>query len=270
MQPLAPLLLLASLPLGAQWLDYPDPQIPRNADGTPNLTAPAPVRDGQPDLTGLWRMERASAEEWNAAQGAGFTEFQLDLYDVSKYVASVFWGTPPGEEPLTEAGARVFQEHLKVPNVQERCLPSSIPMDLFTFVFKILQTPREVLTLSEWDDPPRQIFTDGRSLPQDPLPAWMGYSVGSWEGDTFMVQTSGFTDRAWLDLIGHPRSESMRITERYHRRDFGHMDVEMIFDDPVYYTRTFTIKTTANLVPDSDLLEFVCDENEKDLSHLNK
>ena len=112
-------------------------------------------------------------------------------------------------------------------------------------------------------DRPRQIHTDGRSLPNDPLPSWMGYSVGKWEGDTLVVETNGLNEQAWLDASGHPRSEFMRITERYRRRDFGHMDLEITFDDPKYYTRPFSIKAGLFLVPDSELLEYVCGENVK-------
>ena len=122
--------------------------------------------------------------------------------------------------------------------------------------------------LSETGDPPRQIYTDGRELPQNPDPTWMGYSIGKWEGETLVVTTAGFNDRAWLDASGHPRSESMRITERYRRRDFGHLDVEITLDDPKYYTRPFSLKASLTLIPDSDILESVCAENEKDRVHL--
>ena len=136
------------------------------------------------------------------------------------------------------------------------------------YAFKMIQAPREIVLLSETGDPARQIYTDGRPLPKDPDPSWMGYSVGKWEGDTLVVETVGFTERAWLDGFGHPRSESMRITERYRRRDFGHMDLDISFDDPKYYTRTFTMKESLRLIPDSDTIEYVCGENEKDRAHL--
>ena len=141
---------------------------------------------------------------------------------------------------------------------------------LLVFTFKIIQTPDQIVMLSETADPPRQIHTDGRPLPKDPDPTWMGYSVGHWEGDTLVVDTIGLNDRAWLDGFGHPRSESMRITERYRRRDFGHMDLEITFDDPKYYTEPFTISVKLRRIPDSDLLEYVCNENERDRAHLGK
>jgi hypothetical protein len=133
-----------------------------------------------------------------------------------------------------------------------------------------MQAPQEIVMLSETADPPRQIYTDGRSLPKDPEPSWRGYSVGRWEGDTLVVETAGFTERSWLDAFGHPRSESMRITERYRRRDFGQIDLEVIFEDPKYYTKPFQLQAGLTLIPDSDVFEFVCQENEKDLVHLKK
>ncbi len=114
----------------------------------------------------------------------------------------------------------------------------------------MIQAPREIVILLEDGDPPRQIHTDGRSLPKDPEPSWMGYSVGKWERDTLAVETIGFNEKSWLDNgSGHPRSESMHITERYRRRDFGHMDLEVILEDPTYYTRPFTLKTQLNFDP---------------------
>src|SRR3989442_1361322 len=134
----------------------------------------------------------------------------------------------------------------------------------------MIQTPQEIVQLTETADPPRQIYTDGRGLPKDPDPTWMGYSVGKWDGDTFVVETSGLNDQGWLDAFGHPRSEGMRITERYRRRDFGHMDLEITFNDAKYYTRPFSLKAGLTLVPDSDLFEYVCNENERDRAHLGK
>ena len=256
----------------AQWVKYPDSRIPRTKDGKPNLTAPAPRLNGKPDVSGLWQAEKTSQREYDSVLGKEFTALQVDTHDITKYVLNVFWGVKPEEEPLRAEAASIFkhrqQNPLEYPHTQ--CLPGGIPLALLVFTFKIIQTPQEIVMLSETADPPRQIHTDGRSLPKDPDPTWMGYSVGHWEGDTLLVDTIGFNDRAWLDGFGHPRSESMHITERYRRRDFGHMDLEITFDDPKYYTRPFSIKTGLTLVPDSDLLEYVCNENEKDRIHFRK
>jgi hypothetical protein len=121
----------------------------------------------------------------------------------------------------------------------------------------------------ESDGTHRQIYIDGRPLPVERQPSWLGYSVGRWEADTLVVETVGFNDKTNLDLMGHPHSEALRVVERYHRRDFGHLDVEIMFDDRKMYTRPFTIKITQQLLADSDILEYVCNENEKDSAHLN-
>jgi hypothetical protein len=256
----------------AQWLNYPDPRTPRTKDGKPNLTAPAPRLNGKPDLSGLWQAERTPDREYNRVLGNGFTNQQIDVYDITKYVLNIFWGMKPEEEPLRPEAASILKHRLESPSEypHTQCLPGGIPLAMLVFTFKIIQTPQEIVMLSETADPPREIHTDGRPLPKDPNPTWMGYSVGRWEGDMLVVDTIGMNDRAWLDGFGHPRSEAMRITERYRRRDFGHMDLEITFNDPKYYTRPFGIKTELLLMPDSDLLEYVCNENEKDRSRLGK
>jgi hypothetical protein len=256
----------------AQWVKYPDARTPRTKDGKPNLTAPAPRLNGKPDLSGLWQAEKTPEHEYERVLGKGFTALQVDTHDITKHVLNVFWGMKPEDEPLRPEAASILKRRqenpLEYPHTQ--CLPGSIPLALLVFTFKIIHTPLEIVMLSETADPPRQIHTDGRPLPKDPDPTWMGYSVGRWEGNTLVVDTVGFNDRGWLDGFGHPRSESMHITERYRRRDFGHMDLEIAFNDPKYYTRPFTISTELKLIPDSDLLEYVCNENEKDRPHLGK
>lgn len=265
------LLIPASLPLAAQW-DYRDPRIPRTKDGKPNLTAPVPRLNGKPDLSGLWQAERSSESEYASALGSEFSKVQTDLHDITKHALNVFWGLKPEEEPLRPEAAAILKQRggspQEYPHV--RCLPGGIPLSLVVFTFKMIQAPQVIVQLSETLDPPRQIYTDGRSLPKDPLPSWMGYSIGKWEGDTLVVETSGFNDQGWLDAFGHPRSQEMKITERYRRRDFGHMDLEITFNDPKYYTRPFSIKMALNLLPDSDLFEYVCMENERDIAHLPK
>ena len=251
---------------------YPDPRSPRTKDGKPNLTAPAPRLNGKPDLSGLWQAERTPEGEYSAVLGKEFTAVQIDLHDINKNVLNVFWGLKPEEEPLTPAGAAAYKVHqdnpLTYPHTQ--CLPDGVPADMFVMTFKMIQAPQEIVLLTELNSPARQIYTDGRALPKDPDPNWMGYSIGKWDGDTLVVETNGLNDRGWLDGFGHPRSEQMRITERFRRRDFGHMDLEFTFNDPKYYTRPFGLKAALRLIPDSDLFEYVCPENEKDRAHFGK
>ncbi len=265
---IAILLATSSLPLVAQWLNYPDARTPRTKDGKPNLTAPAPRMNGKPDLSGVWQAERTSPGELSSVLGANYVTQQVDSNDLAKHALDVFWGLKPEEEPLQPEAAAILKQRGKLEAPTTRCLPSGVPMGAFIYAFKMIQTPQEIVTLSGIGDPPRQIYIDGRRLPQDPQPSWMGYSAGKWDGDTLAVETIGVTEASWLDGSGHPRSESMHITERYRRRDFGHMDLEVTFEDPKYYTRPFTFRTSFNLLPDSDVLEFVCGENEKDRAHV--
>jgi hypothetical protein len=263
-------LLVVSSLAPAQWLNYPDPRTPRTKDGAPNLTAAAPRVNGKIDFSGVWEAERTPDSEYAQALGHEFTHVQVDLSDISKYALSVFWDQKPEEEPLRPEAVSVMKQRNIRQYPHTVCLPGGVPLAMLVFTFKVIQTPQEIVMLPEVNDPPRQIYMDGRALPKDPEPTWMGYSVGRWEDDTLVVETTGFNERGWLDGSGHPRGESMRITERYRRRDFGHMDLEISFDDPKYYTRPFGFKTTFRLMPDSDILEYVCAENEKDRAHLGK
>ena len=263
-------LITTALPLVAQWLNYPDARTPRTKDGKPNLTAHAPRMNNKPDLSGLWQAERTPESEFARVLGNNFAKLQVDSNDITKNVNNVFWGLKPEEQPLRPEAVAIMKQRATLGFPYSRCLPASIPAGIFIYSFKMIQAPREIVILFEDGDPPRQIHTDGRSLPADPQPSWMGYSVGKWQGDTLVVDTIGFNDKSWLDGSGHLRSESMHITERYRRRDFGHMDLEVTLEDPTYYTRPFTLKTQLNLIPDSDVLEFVCGENEKDREHIGR
>ena len=266
MKSIAILMVAGVLPASAQWLNYREARTPTK-DGKPNLTAAVPQVNGKPDLSGVWQAERASLSELNAVLGAGYAKQQVDFNDIGKYGLDVFWGLKLSEAPLRPEAVAMLRQHARSSPPGSRCLPAGVPMGLFAYSFKIVQAPGEIVMITESGDPARQIHTDGRSLPQDPQPAWMGYSVGQWEGDTLAVDTTGFNENSWLDGFGHPRSETMHLRERYHRRDFGHMDLEITIDDPKYYTRAYTFATHLNLIPDSDVLEFVCAENEKDGKH---
>jgi hypothetical protein len=255
-------------PADAQWLNYPESRTPRTRDGKPNLSAPAPrMHGGKPDLSGVWMAEPTPLSEIEQVV-PHFGDIQIDERVSSKYILNVLWGLKPEEEPLTAEGAAALRRFRPTDATHLHCLPAGPPFSMFIAPFKILQTPAEMVIVFELHDPPRQIYLDGRPLPKDPEPSWMGYSTAKWQRDTLIVDTDGFNGKAALDGFGHPRSESMHITERFHRRDFGHMDVEMTFEDPNYYTRPFTVKGGFNLLPDTDVLEYVCGENEKDRAHV--
>jgi hypothetical protein len=237
---LALILSVTSAPLSAQWLTHPTPGIPRTANGKPNLTAPAPrTADGKPDLSGLW-------------QRISF-----------KYERNVAADLKPEEiQPSAQALVRQREEDLRKDHMSVQCLPWGPSYSNSARKVKVVQTPSLILFLDE-ELTYRQIFMDGRSLESDPNPSWMGYSVGHWEGDTLVVESFGFNDKTWLDRYGHPHTEALRMTERYRRRDFGHMDIEITLNDPAIYARPWTVALNAELIADTDLLESVCNESKR-------
>jgi hypothetical protein len=257
----------------AQWLSYPSPKTPLTRDGKPNLKAKAPrASNGKPDLSGVWQIEPPPAGEYERLYGPIGSSGAVgdDVRDNARYFFNLFIDFQPGEEPLTaEAAALTLtnrQNLLSSPTA--RCLPYGLPHRYFhARPFKIFQAPDEIAMFFELDGAFRQIHTDGRKLPADPFPSWMGYSTGKWEGDTLVVDTAGFNGKGWLDSTGHPHSEELRVQERFHRRDFGHMDMEVSLEDPQTLTKPVTVKFALRLIPNSDVLENFCAEGERDQAY---
>jgi hypothetical protein len=271
---------ISSMLVQAQWLNYPAPGTPRTPDGKPDLTAPAPrAMDGKPDLSGTWHAHPASSEDFKRLFGAAVVDNietlsvpGMELNTVSIYAASIFADFKPAEVPMRPAAAQIFRRRVSGAEPLQTCLPLGIPVaGLVSEATKFIQSPQQLVILYESDGTHRQIYTDGRTLPKEIIqPAWLGYSAGRWDRDTLVVESAGFNDKTWLDILGHPHSEALHIVERYRRRDFGHMDVEMTFDDPEMYTQPFNIKYVLDLLPGSDVFENICNENEKDRIHTEK
>ncbi|MBV8731372.1 MAG: hypothetical protein JO336_16315 [Acidobacteriia bacterium] len=238
-------LLLASAPASAQWLKYKTPGIPRTPAGKADLSAPAPrTADGKPDLSGLWSTEQSS--------------YWIDLTGDLK----------PGEvRPWAEAVYKQRTNDLDRDTPATHCLPFGPSELLVGDLYRIMQAPNMIAILSEGGGY-RQVFIDGRPLPKDPNPTWQGYSIGHWDGDTLVIETAGFNDRTWLDYSGHPHTEDLRVTERFRRTDFGHVQLEVTYDDPKTFTRPISVKLNVRYAPDTEMLEFVCNENERDTAHL--
>jgi hypothetical protein len=187
----------------------------------------------------------------------------------SKYLINILLDFKPEETPLRPEYADLVRQRARQESPLLHCLPIGIPaVELLPGPFKIIQTPELLIVRNEYENTLHKIYTDGRKPPADPEPLWLGYSVGKWEGDTLAVDTVGFNDKSWLDGIGHPHSEALHVTERFHRRYFGHLDVQVTIDDPKVYTRSFSVKFTELLLPDSDVTEYFCNENERDRSHI--
>ena len=239
-------LLLTLVPLSAQWLQYPTPGIPRTPDGKANLSAPAPkTADGKPDLSGIWQ---GTDDKYFRDLGAGGVEVP----------------TLPWAEKLYKER----KENLQKGHPSERCLGHGVTdYDTQVSLRRVVQTPGMIAFLFEGYNHYRQIFMDGRPLPKTTQPSYMGYSTGRWEGDTLVVETNGLNNEGWLDMNGHPQTESTHITERFRRRDFGHMDLQLTIDDPTAYTKPWSANVHWGYVPDEELIEAIC-ENEKDFVHL--
>jgi hypothetical protein len=269
------LIALAASGINAQWLTYPAPGTPRLKDGKPNLTAPAPRLHGKPDLSGVWEPAPTPREILANMfpPGVGLLPGGVNGLgedDPQKYFLNILADFKPGEEPLTPAAAQLFHKRLgSATNPSTLCNPPAVPTnDTVPSPFKIVQNPGVTLFLYESDMVFRQIYTDGRKHPVDPQPSWMGYSIGHWEGDWFVVDVMGFNDRGPLDAMGHFHSDAMKVTERFHRRDFGHMDVRITVDDPQTFTKPVTVEFTDLVLPDTDVFESFCSEGEQDLLHL--
>ena len=235
----------------AQWPAYPWKNMPRTADGKVDLNAP-PRRtaDGKPDLSGFWMPVEAVKHLLNLA---------ADL--------------KPGEVPLQPWAEALYKERIENngkdhPGV--RCWPSGIPeKNNIPDGLKVVHTPDLVIFLYESRTIYRQIFTDGRPLPPaDAQPTWQGYSIGRWEGDTFVVETALQNGKTWLDMRGLPATDAIRVTERFTRPRIGRMDIDVTIDDPKAYTKPWNVKLAWRLVPDTDLIESICEENNRDLPHM--
>jgi hypothetical protein len=232
-----------------QWLNQPTPGIPRTPDGKPNLSAPAPrTADGKPDLSGLWNKISP------------------------KYSRNIAADLKPEEiQPWARDLVEKRREDLGKEYMNVLCVPlgpgyTTSADSTGAEMIKIVQTPNLIVILNP-DLTYRQIFLDGRKLESNPNPNWMGYSVGHWESDTLVVESFGFNNRTWLDHDGHPHTEALRLTERYRRSDFGNLDLEVTFSDPGTFTRPFTAAVQAKLAPDTEMLEWACNESGQGTQH---
>lgn len=231
----------------AQWLNHPTPGLPRLPNGRPDLGAPPPrTVDGRPDVAGLWMPA-----------GGYIRDLTQDLDEV----------------PMQPWAGALYQQRRETLSKDDPtglvCAPGGVPRsNAVPYPFKIVSTPGLIVILYEAVHSYRQVFTDGRTLPTDPNPSWLGNSVGHWEGDALVVESNGFNDAGWLDNNGHPNTEQLRVIERFRRTDFGHMDVEITIDDPGAYTRPWTVTLPLTLSADNEIIEYICSENNRDVEHL--
>jgi hypothetical protein len=254
-----------SSPLVAQWLKYPTADVPRGRDGKPNLTAPTPrTRDGKPDFSGMWLTADGLPCEAQSL-GREFLECGAEL-PISRYGINMGMGMPGGlpYQPWAAQQVKTQTEQNSKDDPHARCLPDTfVRLYGLPHIQKFIQTPGLLVMINELNASYRQVFTDGRPLPNDPQPSWQGYSSGKWVGDTLVVDSIGFRDGLWLDIVGSPMTDAAKVRERIRRPDFGHLEVEVTVDDPKAYTRPWTVTMKQAIVLDTELVDEICLENEK-------
>ena len=289
------ILVLFPAALFAQWPPYPSPKVPKLPNGKPNLEAPAPrTMDGKVDLSGLWEFVDANPRTprpqsvgsvTNAAKPADVAA-TASSQDLGAKAAGALVGlgslksqffdigsTLPGGLPYTAWGAEVRKERI-ANNTKDNPDAHCLPMGLMQFHThpqprQMVQTPNLLVIIYEANYGLREIHLDGRPLPsKDADPWWYGYSTGHWEGDTLVVETTGFRDDVWLDVEGSPLTSSGKMTERFRRPNFGHLEIEITVEDPKAYTHPWTVKINQKILLNSDLIEFICNENERSDAHL--
>jgi hypothetical protein len=244
------LLCLCAAPTHGQWLDAPEPAGPRTADGKLDLEAPPPrLPNGRVDLQGIW------------------------MPDDNRYIRDLALDVGDDNVPYRPWARRLFDERKDGAHSREdpdaHCLPQGIPkLGWVSYPWKLVETPSSIAILYETFTFWRQIFTDGRKVDPNATPTWMGYSTGRWEGDTFAVETTGFNGKAWLDQLGRPTTDQLRVTERFTRTHFGHMRIDVTIDDPGAYTAPWSASQVVHLRPGWEPLEFICLENNKDVESL--
>ncbi len=254
-------------PVAAQWVNYPTPRVPKDKAGKPNLAAPAPrTSDGKPDLSGLWqtRADGVPGVAPSTEPVTGSLNFPPEFVNIGEGIKG---GLP--FQPWARALWQSRQDNLRVESPAGLCQPVGIlQRQTNALPRKFVQVPGLLVILHEEDNEFRQIFTDGRPAPPDPLPAFNGYSSGQWVGDTLVVKTAGFKEEWWADRRGSPLTGAATITEKFHRITYGRMDLEITVDDPKAYTRPWSVTLHQDLALNTELMEYFCSENEKDRSHL--
>jgi len=250
--------------LSAQWLKYPTAGIPRTADGKPNLSAPTPrTSDGKPDFSGMWLTD--DGPPCNNNPGAAFIQCGIEL--PISVLGFNMGAKTPGGLPLQPWAAALVKKRTSENSKDDphaRCLPDTFLRAYgLPHIQKFIQVPGLLVMLDEVNASYRQVFTDGRPLPDDPVPAWNGYSSGKWEGDTLVADSIGFRDDLWLDMAGTFITDKAKIRERISRPDYGHLKIEATVDDSKAYTKPWTVTMTQRIVVDTELVDEICLENEK-------
>ena len=257
--------ILISNQLAAQWIGYPTTDVPRNEDGSVDMRAPAPrLPDGKPDLSGIWISDNTPVDEPSPSD-----PFSLPSGRLMANMGAGMEGGLPYQDWLVPIVAR-HTENLAIEDPHIRCLPDNFLRAYgLPHMLKFVHKDELMIVLNEMNVGYRQVFIDGRDLPEDPSPSWQGYSSARWKGDTLVIETIGVRDGTWIDWNGSQIGEQARIVEEITRPDYGHLDIEVTVDDPVAYTRPWSVNLRERIVVDGELIDEVCLENERFVEHMN-
>ena len=273
------LVAVVTTTVSAQWPKYTTPDVPRLADGQPNLTAPAPrTADGKPDLSGIWEIVFGGGG--GRGRGAAPAPEPAPPPDPNATPVSQFFEVAGRGYPLPlQPWAAELKKKRMADNSKDNPDVWCLPIGLMQYhnhpqPRQIVQTKNLMLITYESNYGLRYIYTDGRPAPNnDPTPWWFGYSRGWWEGDTLVVETTNFRgdERAgWLDVNGSPYTDALKMTERFRRPNLGTLEIDITIDDPKAYTKPFTVRVNHRLMVDSEMIEFICNENERSTHHIEK
>jgi hypothetical protein len=259
------LAVFLALPAFAQWVNLPTSGVPRTRDGKPNLAAPAPkTSDGKPDFSGLW-IPREIRPCDPAERGVQCTELPLTP-QLMNFAAGIKEGLP--YQPWAADFVKSRSNEVAYIDPHVHCMPPNFPRAwAFPETIKIFQLPTQLVILHEFNASYRQVFFDGRKLPEDMVPAWNGYSVAHWDGDALVVESAGYRDDSWLDTSGNFFSSEARVTERMRRASFGNLDIDVTVNDPKVFTKPWTVPVHMRPLLDTEMIEFMCQDNNKDPGH---
>ena len=275
--------IILATPLAAQWFKYPTAGVPRKRDGKVNMSAPTPrLADGKPDLSGIWTTAEPISRRISALsspkQLAAPREAQTSTDEenptdatASRQMANIGIDIPGGlpYQPWLVPIVKERTDNLAKDDPHIKCLPDNFLRAYgLPHLLKFVHTPNLLVVLNEMNAGYRQVFTDGRPLPQDPTPTWQGYSSAKWSGDTLVIDTIGLRDDTWIDWIGSVVTEAAKVREQIRRPDFGHMEIQVTVDDPKAYTKPWTVTLKERIVVDAELIDEICLENEQSLKHM--
>jgi len=256
---------LTSIPLAAQWVNYPTAGVPRKADGNPDLSAKTPrLPNGKPDFSGTWTSDEVDPRRPGVAPNPKDATTSRKMVNLGVEMQG---GLPyqPWLAPLVKQ--RTANRAIDDPHI--RCYPDNFLRAYgMPHLLKFIQMPNLLVMLNEWNAGYRQIYIDGRSMPENPVPSWQGYSSGKWVEDTLVVDTVGIRDDTWIDWNGSELTEQAKVREEFRRPDFGHIEIKVTVDDPKAYTKPWTVTIKERIIVDVDLLDEICLENEQSLKHM--